>query len=441
MGTLKRTNVKFNKENNIKRRISKEQIDENEDINRLIEEEIREEERKTRQQKETEDHTKNAALQLVNEFIENETRSSFKRKVKKSKSTTAGAGKVKKSTITDTPDSGITPNETKEKTKKVKKSTITDSLNSGIITAESEEKTKKVKKLTTTDSLDSGTVSGADLKTSNTAVNKSKPKKKKKAAKAKKGATDCVVIDMETEHSSSIDEGGLEEIIVKPRDPQVDDTVHETATVTTETKDAATNKKTKTTTEGKKKKKKKKTSWEKFEDEENEHEDEIAGTDEKKPPKTKNLKAKGGVGGGGKKRNKISPTPPPLGIPDDINNSNKGNKLKTKMNKDLFMESFSDDNMLDDHRQQQGQQQPKTTENSCLTIVLMALCLESELPVAFYKKLVRSHKFKDALRNLNAEERALVLAMMDDMSPSVDCLPNSNGIFIDSFKDRLTVIT
>ena len=100
MGTLKRTNVKFD---NDKRSV--QQINENEDIDRLIEEEIREEERKTHQLKEAEDHTKNAALQLVNEFIENETRSSFNRKVKKSK-TTGGAGKTKKSTTTDIQDSG-----------------------------------------------------------------------------------------------------------------------------------------------------------------------------------------------------------------------------------------------------------------------------------------------------------------------------------------------
>lgn len=407
MGTLKRTNIKFNKET-IKRRISVEQIEENEDINQLIEEEIREEERKTHQQKEIEDQSKNAALQLVNEFIENETRSSFKRKVKKSKAT--GGGKFKKSTTTDTLDSSKS-------------------------TAESKEKIGEVKKLSTTDSLDSGT----NIITSDT-TNKVKPKKKKKTTKAKKKAADSVAIDMETEHPSSIEEGELEEIIVTPR-AQVGDALHEAIPVTTETKNDAINiKKTTTTAEGKKSKKKKKKAitWEKFEEDENQqnHDNEVeedkSGKDEK-PPQTKNLKSKGG----GKKRNKISPTPPPSTIPDHYNNktNNKGNKLKTKLSKDLVMESFSDDNMLDD------QQQPKTTENSCLTIVLMAIFLESELPVAFYKKLVKSHKFKDALRNLNAEERALVLAMMDDMSPSIDCLPNSNGIFIDRFKDRLTVIT
>ena len=422
MGTLKRTNVKFD---NDKRSV--QQINENEDIDRLIEEEIREEERKTHQLKEIEDHTKNTALKLVNEFIENETRSSFNRKVKKSK-TTGGAGKTKKSTTTDIQDSGTNHTESKEKTKKVKKSKTADYLDSDTTPIEGKQKTKKVKKLIKTDSLDSGTTSGADTKTSDTTTTiKPKTNKKKKTTKAKKGgeASSFVIIDMKTEHPSTIDEGELEEVIVTPRAP-------EDIPVVTESKEALQNKKTKTTTtEGKKTKKKKTTpTWEIFEDEETQYSEieENGGQTQKK-----NLKTKGG--GGGKKKNKISPTPPPE---DNANTSSKGkgNKLKTKLSKDLVMESFSDDNMLDDQ-----QQQPKTTENSCLTIVLMALCLESELPIAFYNKLVRSRKFKDALMNLNAEERALVLVMMDDMSPSVDCLPNSNGIFIDRFKDRLSVTT
>lgn len=384
------TNNKRDKGNSNKRVEFKEKAEE-EDIERLIEEEIRAEERKTQERKKTEDHTKNAALELVNEFIQNETRNSFqkqKRKVKKKKTTT-------KATEPDT--------------------TETNDIETGedICVATGEEASAKTTK--------SGT----------------KPKgKKKKPAKIKKA--ECVIIEMDTEHGedtpnkpehanskASASEYGMVDI-----DIEAGDTHNERITKKKKTANGDTKEKKKKTT-------KKKKSWEKF--------------DEKTIDKEENEQAK--IVKTKKKTNKISPTPPPPKDEEEQEREEqeqeekyendhkkvkkgKGNTLKTKLSRDLVLESFSED--ATDAAYHNQRQQP--VENSLMTIVLMTLCLESELPVAFYKKLVKSRRLKNALQSLTCEERSLVLAMMEDLSPSIDVLPNGNKIFIDSFKDRLTVV-
>eukprot|EP00111_Clytia_hemisphaerica_P000541 TCONS_00001601-protein len=168
---------------------------------------------------------------------------------------------------------------------------------------------------------------------------------------------------------------------------------------------SATKKKTKP------KQTKNKQKWETFEENSTEKSASNKEGTEKTTKKTKKPKV-----------NKISPTPPP------DNGQQDRKKRISKDTNDLKLQSFSEDTDLE-------------VDSSCLTMLLMAISLESELPPKFYAKLLNSKRFKGALKNMTLEERELVLAMMSDVEPEVDYLPIRNEIFIDSFKDRLTVPT